>query len=132
MANSNLYSIPLRFRRTENMHILLWLIKDLSWAMLWRPLGLIMLVPTLVVAILITYQTRKIASELFHNLAVVFWITANGFWMIIEFYGYDEPYRFYTAIPFSIGLMFIAIYYLYVLPREKNKLEEVKEQFKKL
>ena len=32
-------------------------------------------------------------------------------WMIIEFYGYDEQLRIYTAIPFSIGLFFILVYY---------------------
>jgi len=115
------YSIPLKFRKTENLHILFWLIKDISWAMLWKPLGMLMLVPTLTVAIVITWQTRKIISELFHNLAVVFWITANGYWMIIEFYGYDEQLRIYTAIPFSIGLFFILVYYGLILPREKRR-----------
>lgn len=89
--------------------------------MLWKPLGMLMLVPTLTVAIVITWQTRKIISELFHNLAVVFWITANGFWMIIEFYGYDEQLRIYTALPFSIGLFFILVYYGVILPREKRR-----------
>jgi len=93
--------------------------------MLWRPLGMMMLVPTLGVAIMITWQTRKIVSEFFHNLAVVFWITANGYWMIIEFFGYDEELRIYTSIPFSIGLMFIIIYYLFIQPREKNKSVEL-------
>lgn len=126
------YSIPMRFRKTENLHILFWLIKDISWAMLWKPIGIFMLAPTLGVAIIITYQTRKILSELFHNLAVVFWITANGFWMIVEFYGYDEELRMYTAIPFSIGLAFIVIYYLFIFPKEKNKVEQANEEFRKL
>jgi len=118
--NSNMYSIPERFRKIENLHILLWLIKDLCWAMLWKPLGIAMLIPTLTVAILITWQTRHLKSELFHNMAVAFWICANGYWMIIEFWGYDEELRIYTAIPFSIGLLFIGIYYLGVLPKEKK------------
>ena len=118
------YTIPLRFRRTENLHILFWLIKDISWAMLWRPLGIMMLLPTLGVAIMITWQTRNIVSELFHNLAVVFWITANGYWMIIEFYGYDEQLRKYTAIPFSIGLIFIVIYYAVIVPRESRRRKQ--------
>jgi hypothetical protein len=80
-----------------------------------------MLVPTLVVAIVITWQTRKLTAELFHNLAIAFWICANGFWMIIEFFGYDTELRKYTAIPFSIGLFFILTYYLFILPREKRK-----------
>lgn len=131
MANTT-YSIPMRFRKTENLHILFWLIKDISWAMLWKPIGMFMLIPTLGVAIIITYQTRKIISELFHNLAVVFWISANGFWMIVEFFGYDEELRMYTAIPFSIGLSFILIYYIFIFPKEKNKVEQVNEEFNKL
>jgi hypothetical protein len=121
MSNEKMYIIPDRFRRIENLHILFWLLKDLSWAMLWKPAGLVMLFPTLTVALLITWQTRHIISELFHNLAIVFWICANGYWMIVEFLGKDEELRGYTAIPFSIGLFFIFAYYLYILPREKRK-----------
>lgn len=117
-----LYSIPARFRRIENLHILMWLLKDISWAMLYKELGVAMLVPTMVVAILITWQTRKLPSELFHNLAVVCWITANGYWMIVEFFWPEfDKLRYYTAIPFSIGIVFILSYYLIILPRERRK-----------
>jgi len=116
-----MYTIPDRFRRIENLHILFWLLKDLSWAMLWKPIGLVMLFPTLTVAVLITWQTRHILAELFHNLAIVFWICANGYWMIVEFLGKDEELRVYTVIPFSIGLFFILTYYLYIDPKERRK-----------
>jgi hypothetical protein len=131
MMSNKMYSIPDRFRKIENLHILLWLLKDLCWAMLWKPLGIMMLVPTLSVALLITWQTRQLKSELFHNLAVTFWICANGYWMIIEFLGRDEELRIYTAIPFGIGLLFIAIYYLIILPQEKNKKERALESVEK-
>lgn len=122
MSTGNMYAIPTRFRKTENLHIVFWLLKDVSWALFWKPIGLAMLVPTMAVAILITYQTRKLLSELFHNLAIVFWISANGFWMITEFFWPEqETLRYYTAIPFSIGLLFIAIYYVVILPKEKKK-----------
>lgn len=121
MSGLKMYSIPARFRRTENLHIVFWLVKDISWAMLWKPLGMAMLVPTLLVAIIITWQTRHLKAELFHNLAIDFWICANGFWMTIEFFGYDEQLRIYTAIPFGIGLFFIATYYLVILPKKKIK-----------
>ena len=78
-----MYCIPDKFRRIENLHILFWLMKDVSWAMLWKPIGLVMIVPTISVALLITWQTRKIKAELFHNLAVVFWIIANALWMVL-------------------------------------------------
>jgi hypothetical protein len=129
---ADFYTIPARFRRIENLHIFFWLVKDISWAMLWKPIGMFMLIPTLTVAIVITWQTRKIISELFHNLAVVFWITANGYWMIIEFYGYDEELRVYTSIPFTIGLVFIVSYYAFILPREKRRMAATNREFRKL
>jgi hypothetical protein len=126
-SENRMYSIPERFRKTENLHILFWLIKDLSWAMLWKPLGLLMIIPTIGAAILITWQTRHIKAELFHNLAVDFWICANAYWMITEFAGFPDQYRFYTVIPFGIGLAFIATYYLLVLPRERKSELELSE-----
>jgi hypothetical protein len=122
MSETSVYSIPARFRRTENLHIVFWLVKDISWAMLWKPLGITMLVPTISVAVLITWQTRRMKAELFHNLAIIFWICANGYWMIVEFFWEDKDFlRYYTAIPFSIGLLFILSYYLLILPRERRR-----------
>lgn len=113
--NNPIYFIPARFRRIENLHILLWLIKDACWAVNFRPLGMIMIVPTVLAALIIAWQTRKIVSELVHNLAVVFWITANCTWMIGEFYGWDEGLfglRRMALIPFAIGLLILAVYYI--------------------
>lgn len=108
-----MYQIPARFRRTENLHIVFWLLKDLCWATLSKTCGVIMIVPTIGAALLITWQTRRIKSELLHNLAVVFWILANGYWMITEFYyPEDDSLRYYTVIPFSIGIVIIAYYYI--------------------
>jgi prepilin signal peptidase PulO-like enzyme (type II secretory pathway) len=122
MSETTIYSIPARFRRIENLHILLWLLKDLGWAMFWKPLGLGMLAPTLFVAVLITWQTRHLKAELFHNLAIVFWICANGYWMIAEYFWPEiDALRFYTAIPFGIGLFFILLYYVVILPQERKR-----------
>lgn len=120
MSTEKMYSIPDRFRKVENLHIIFWLLKDICWCMSFKTVGVIMLVPTLTVAILITWQTRKLKAELFHNLAVTFWICANGYWMIIEFLGKDDKLRIFTVIPFLIGLFFIATYYAFILPREKK------------
>jgi hypothetical protein len=122
MNKYKMYSIPERFRKFENAHIVFWLLKDISWAMLWRPIGLIMLVPTLVLAILITWRTRHLKAELYHNAAVVFWITANGYWMIVEFFwGELDHLRYYAAIPFGIGIIIIAVYYLIILPGDQKE-----------
>ncbi|MFP9113679.1 hypothetical protein ACLI1A_07035 [Flavobacterium sp. RHBU_3] len=117
-----LYSIPLRYRRLENLHIVFWLLKDLCWVMLWKPLGLIMIVPTIAAALIITWQTRHIVSELLHNVAVAFWIMANFYWMLTEFFSKDDSLRYYAVIPFSLGIVVIAYYYIgVVFNRIKDK-----------
>ena len=80
-----------------------------------------MIVPTIVAALLITWQTRHIKSELLHNLAVDFWIIANGYWMLTEFFSKNDSLRYYTIIPFTIGLLIIAYYYLVVRRLEKKE-----------
>lgn len=120
-SNEPLFSIPLSFRKMENRHIVFWLVKDISWCMGWKLLGLSMFLPTLILSIVISWRTRKIKSELAHNLAVCFWITANGMWMISEFFGFDEKILYgsfegkhLAMIPFSIGLSILAVYYLFL------------------
>ena len=130
MANEStqVYSIPERFRKMENMHIIFWLLKDISWCMFWKPIGIAMIFPTLIIAIVISYQTRKIKSELSHNLAVVFWITANSYWMVSEFLGFDEKLiagyegKYIAVIPFLTGMVILLYYYIIQRPLEmKNK-----------
>ncbi len=120
-TSNGMYSIPQRFRVVENLHIVFWLFKDLSWAMLWKPFGLFMIIPTISAALLITWQTRHIKAELFHNLAVDFWICANAYWMIVEFKDLPDRFRYYSAIPFFIGIGFIAYYYIIIFPAERKK-----------
>jgi prepilin signal peptidase PulO-like enzyme (type II secretory pathway) len=110
--NEELYSIPARYRKIENLHIVFWLVKDLCWVMLWKIPGLIMIVPTIGAALLITWQTRNIKSELLHNVAVLFWIIANSYWMITEFFSDDDSLRYYAVIPFVLGIISVGYYYV--------------------
>ena len=116
--NEAVYSVPLSHRRTENLHIVFWLAKDISWCLMWRTLGLIMIVPTLGAAIWITWRARCLKTDFAHNLAVVFWITANAWWMIAEFFAFDETEvwlgvdgRHLALIPFLIGAFVLLRHY---------------------
>lgn len=85
-----------------------------------------MIAPTITVAVMISWQTRKITSELLHNLAVVCWITANCLWMFGEFYGFDEGTwgtRHLALFPFGIGLIILAYYYIVLAPSKKFRKE---------
>jgi len=127
MAKEPMYVIPARYRRMENTHIIFWLLKDVSWCMIWKELGLAMIFPTLIISIIIAYRTKEIKSELAHNLAITFWITANSYWMISEFFGFDETPmawgiegKFISIIPFAMGVLVLAYYYLFQRRSEKQ------------
>ncbi|MES3017231.1 MAG: hypothetical protein V4721_05610 [Bacteroidota bacterium] len=84
-----------------------------------KTLGMVMILPTLFLAFYITYRFRTIPSEFYHNLAVCSWIMANTVWMTGEFY-YDDTLRPYATVFFSVGLIVLAIYYLFVRQRVKE------------
>ncbi len=98
-------------RKFENFHILLWLLKDTSWLMGWKSFGIFMVFPTIFFAVLITYKSAGIISEVIHNLAVTLWICANSYWMIMEFIGMDEQ-KIYAIIPFALGIFILLSYYV--------------------
>ena len=127
---NEVYTIPIRFRKMENLHIVFWLFKDISWCMIWRPLGIAMIFPTLLIAIIITVRTRQFMSEVCHNMAIVVWISANSYWMISEFLHFDSlpligdiTYKHLAIIPFSIGIAILGYYYIWWKPRHKDLLE---------
>lgn len=119
MSNEPAYRIPLAYRRMENLHIVFWLIKDISWCMIWKPLGILMIFPTLIIAIIIAWRTRQMKSELYHNLAITFWIGANSYWMVSEFLHFDSVIvygditcKHLALIPFVSGILLLAYYYI--------------------
>src|SRR5579864_7466809 len=114
-----MYSVPLAQRKTENLHIVFWIMKDISWCLMWRTLGIVMIVPTLGAALYITWRARANRVDRAHNLAVVFWITANAWWMIAEFFDFDEAPlwlgisgRHWALVPFTIGAAILIYHYV--------------------
>ncbi len=120
-------NLVFKYRQTENLHIVFWLFKDLAWCLVLKPLGIAMIFPTLLISIIITYRNRKIVSELFHNIAVTAWIIANSYWMISEFFHFDAnpllgfTYKHVAIIPFAIGIITLAYYYIFLKRNEYKK-----------
>lgn len=112
-------------RRYENLHILLWLLKDTCWVLLWKTGGMLMIVPTIAVAVHITWLRRKIKAELYHNLAVCLWISGNSIWMTGEFF-YDDTFRGPALLLFTAGL--ISMVYYYVSEYYHPSGDEVKQE----
>jgi hypothetical protein len=110
------------FRWADNIHILFWLLKDMCWAMFWRPGGLFMIAPTLGVAIYILIKSRHDRSDLFHNIAVCIWILANSLWMAGEFFLLEL--RPYAVMLFIAGLSVLLIYYIFFFRTDRRRAKE--------
>lgn len=125
-----IYQIPLSYRKMENLHIVFWLFKDVAWCMLWKPLGIIMIIPTLLISVVIAWRTKNYVSELCHNLAITVWISANSYWMISEFFHFDDKplfaqytFKHLALIPFVAGILILGFYYLIWKPKHKSSSE---------
>lgn len=109
ISEKNWQNLP-ETRYWENMHIPLWLLKDTCWMMEWRYLGVIMIIPTVLMAVYILFKSRGY-TEFWVNLAICFWITANSYWMCAEFFGFAE-YKDLAGIPFILGMISVSVFYL--------------------
>lgn len=98
-----------RLKKIDNLHIVFWLIKDSCWMLELRWLGAIVMVPTLYLALYIIYKTKN-TKEFYLNIAIFFWILANSFWMMMEFF-FDDHFRTFAIIPFALGFLFVAMFY---------------------
>jgi hypothetical protein len=103
-----------RLSRFDNMHILFWLIKDMSWCLMSKTIGTLMIAPTIAIALVILVRSREHLTSFVHNLAVLFWISANSLWMLGEMFCSDctKPYAIGL---FSAGMAVLLLYYFYLL-----------------
>jgi len=92
----------------------------MCWVTGFKTLGTIMIAPTIVIAVVITWKSREVVAELCHNLAVVFWISANSTWMIGEFF-YNDTTRPYAIAFFSAGFISLGYYYIVRAPFWRTK-----------
>jgi hypothetical protein len=98
-------------KKLENLHVGLWLIKDCSWCEEWIKVGMMVALPTLVLAIKIAWENRRDIEDLVHNVAVCFWLCANVVWMVGEFF-FDDGSRWLAQVFFFAGLILLGGFYL--------------------
>jgi hypothetical protein len=106
------------------MHIAFWLLKDVGWVQDLHILRIAMVVPTLAVAMWLTWKMRDDTAELAHNLSVCCWIIANAIWMIGEFF-YNDSTRPLATIFFILGVTTLLAFYAWswLWPQPKAPLE---------
>ncbi|MCC6818846.1 MAG: hypothetical protein IT245_08145 [Bacteroidia bacterium] len=74
----------------------------------YRVFGIVMAVPTVLVAVIMTVLTYKEPKHFLPNLSIAFWIIANANWMIAEFYNLNT--KGLSIYPFIAGLLMFAIF----------------------
>jgi len=75
----------------------------------YKTAGLIIFIPTIILALLLCVITFK-TSHFLPNIAVSCWIGANGTWMLGEFFVFD--YKPLSLLLFISGTFTIAAYFL--------------------
>lgn len=89
-----------KLRKTENLHVVFWLIKDMCWMLEFKTAGTIMILPTLLMAFYVTYLSKNNIDLIIVNIAIIFWIAANSAWMLSDFF---------LNIPKNISLLFFIL-----------------------
>jgi hypothetical protein len=85
-----------------------------------KTVGTIMILPTVTIALIILYRSREHLTSFVHNVAVLFWISANSLWMLGEMYCNDctKPWAVWL---FSTGMGVLLLYYSYLLIQRVKK-----------
>jgi hypothetical protein len=107
-------------RRIENVHIGFWLLKDIGWIQDIHILGMVMVLPTFLIALWLTWHTRHNRGECCHSAAVVCWIAANAIWMVGEFF-YNDSTRSVASLFFVLGLTILVFHYTTSFVRRTSK-----------
>jgi hypothetical protein len=110
-------------RHMENLHILLWLLKDLCWMQEWKVLATFVFFPTLFFAIYICLKTKTNHLAFMVNIAVFCWIGANSCWMFEEFYHFQLKWLATTLFGSGILIMGYYLYQIFVRNTPENPLK---------
>jgi len=105
--------------KIDNLHVVLWILKDLSWCFGWVYVGLSMILPAVLVAIYILLYHSVTPEKFIHNVSIIFWISANSIWMASEFLGFENQIggfpiggKIIAGSLFVAGLALVSGYYL--------------------
>ncbi|MFN5886138.1 MAG: hypothetical protein ACK445_12430 [Bacteroidota bacterium] len=115
-------------RQYENLHIILWLLKDACWLMKFKEGAVLMVLPTILVALYLAWKTRNNKKHFLPNIAVCLWICANATWMLGEFF----LFRFETPalLFFTAGVLVIISFFFYRLYRKAKR--QLNHNYKRL
>ena len=122
---ANQFSIPwspdlyYSIRGAENVHVYLWVLKDLGWSLDNKILGLLFGTLAILWCIMLVFHAseRRNTLEMFNILTISLWLFGNFIWMIGNLvYGIDGEFRFCASIVMCIGLFLWLAQRFWLLP----------------
>lgn len=134
-------SFYLSERGLDNVHIYLWITKDLCWVQSWLIPGFTIGGMACLYALFLTFRAafwRKNIGEFWIKMAETMWLFSNFWWMVGELhddhYGYFDDgdksivdkHTLEAGIIFICTLVWISLYYIILKPL--HLLEETKEE----
>ncbi|MFN4300033.1 MAG: hypothetical protein ACK4EX_09955 [Thermaurantimonas sp.] len=112
-----------KLKALDTLHIPVWLAKDIAWLLVYKPLGVAMILPAVAVALHICIKTAFNKLLFYQNLAVLFWISANSTWMAGEFFHF--AYKLPAVIFFIAGIISIIWHYVIELKSSDETLTKL-------
>lgn len=109
-----------KLKALDTLHIPIWLAKDIAWILVYKPLGVAMILPAVSIAVYICIKTLSDKLLFFQNLAILFWISANSTWMAGEFF--DLAYKGPAMVLFLLGVLSIARHYFLEIKLKQAEL----------
>lgn len=109
-----------QLKALDTLHIPVWLAKDIAWILVYKPLGIAMILPAVGIALHICLKTAQYKMLFYQNFAILCWILANSTWMLGEFF--DLEYRVPAVAFFIIGISAITWHYFLEYKLRKSEL----------
>ncbi len=107
LSDLEYYQSGRELKKKENIHVVLWLVKDFAWLMHFKVLGLVMAIPTVVLAIVLTVKSLMVLFDtyykwLFFQLKYVFKVGISGSEIIPELQIDKEELARFDALDISM------------------------------
>lgn len=99
-----------KLKALDTLHIPVWLAKDIAWLLVYKPLGVAMILPAVAIALHLCVKTVFNKFLFYQNLAILFWISANSTWMAGEFFHF--AYKVPAVLFFTAGILAITWHYI--------------------
>lgn len=99
-------------KQLDNFHIVLWLMKDIFWVREEQFWGVLMIMPTVSVAMILTIQSIHQKQGFYSNFAILCWMLADSIWMVDEFFILEI--QWITLGLFILGILSMVYYYIVI------------------